>query len=345
VTDLSLPSVHRRGRRKGLWKRSSLKARLGALIVGVFAVLAVIGPTIAPYNPSFANPSPSAALHAPDAAHLLGTTNLGQDVLSQLLVGIRMTMEIGLIVGIIAISLATIVGVSAGFLGGVWDEVLSLFTNVLLVLPVLPLLVVLLGYAQARGQVATIAVLSALSWPWSARIIRAQTLSLRSRDFVAASREVGERTWRIVLFEIMPNEVSLIAANFLGIVLYAIGTSVALAFLGLANLSSWSLGTMLYWAEGQSALPLGAWWWFVPPGVAVALIGTGLVLLNFSLDELGNPRLRSMTRGTRLGRRVLHPTDPTPVLRPTLTSDKVRLGTLSTVPRRYSRSNFGTEGF
>ncbi len=143
-----------------------------------------------------------------------------------------------------------------------------------------------------KGQSATIIVLSGLGWPWGARVIRAQTLAIRRRDFIAASRETGEKTWRIIAFEIVPNEVSLIAASFVNTVLYAIGASVALAFIGVADLNSWSLGTMLYWAQSQQALQLGAWWWFVPPGLAVALIGTALVLLNTGIDELGNPRLR-----------------------------------------------------
>src|SRR4029077_17223033 len=130
-----------------------------------------------------------------------------------------------------------------------------------------------------------ILVLSVLGWPWGARVIRAQTLTIRNRDFIAASRESGEKTWRIIAFEIIPNEVSLIAANFVNTVLYAIGASVALALSGLSTLSSWSLGTMLYWAQSQQALQLGAWWWFAPPGLAVALMGTALVLLNTGIDE------------------------------------------------------------
>ena len=137
-------------------------------------------------------------------------------------------------------------------------------------------------------------------------MIRAQTLAIRNRDFVAASRETGERTWRIIAFEIIPNEVSLIAANFVNTVLYAIATSVALAFIGVANLSSWSLGTILYWAQSQDALQLGAWWWFVPPGLAVALIGTALVLLNIGIDELGNPRLRDASSASKIAGRWCH---------------------------------------
>src|SRR6202041_193696 len=157
-------------------------------------------------------------------------------------------------------------------------------------------LIVLLGSLQTRGQTATIVVLSALGWPWGARVIRAQTLAIRNRDFISAARETGEPTWRILAFEIVPNEVSLIAASFVNTVLYAIGASVLLAFIGLADLNSWSLGTMLYWAQSQQALQLGAWWWFVPPGLAVALMGTALVLLNTGIDELGNPRDRKSTR-------------------------------------------------
>jgi peptide/nickel transport system permease protein len=131
---------------------------------------------------------------------------------------------------------------------------------------------------------------------------------------VAASRETGERTWRIIVAEIVPNEVSLIAASFVNTVLYAIGASVALAFIGVADLNSWSLGTMLYWAQSQQALPLGAWWWFVPPGLAVALMGTALVLLNTGIDELGSPRLRDASSASRIAGRWLKPADPTPVL-------------------------------
>jgi peptide/nickel transport system permease protein len=300
--------------RPGRWRRMPAKAKVGAALFGLFVLVAIVGPLVAPYDPSYQNPLPSLSLHAPYSAHLLGTTQSGQDVLSQLLVGIRLTLELGLIVGVVATALAVIVGVLAAFLGGAWDEVLSLVTNVFLVIPALPLLIVLLGYLPQKGQIATILVLSVLGWPWGARVIRAQTLAIRNRDFVAASRETGETTWRIIAFEIIPNEVSLIAASFVNTVLYAIGASVALAFIGVADLTSWSLGTMLYWAESQQALQLGAWWWFVPPGLAVALMGTALVLLNTGIDELGNPRLRDAASSSRIAGRWLRPADPTPVL-------------------------------
>ncbi len=298
----------------GRWRRLPTKAKVGAVMLGLFVITAIVGPFVAPYNPGYQNPSPALSMHAPDAAYLLGTTQSGQDVLSQLLTGIGLTLELGLIVGAVATALSVIVGVSAAYLGGLWDDVLMLIANVVLVIPALPLLIILLGYEPQRGEVATIVVLTALNWPWGARLIRAQTLAITSRDFVAASRETGERTWRIIASEIVPNEISLIAASFVNTVLYAIGASVALAFIGVADLNSYSLGTMLYWAESQQALSLGAWWWFAPPGIAVALMGTALVLLNFGIDELGNPRLRAATGLSRVAGHRLFPADPTPVL-------------------------------
>jgi len=300
-------------RRRGRLRRLPGKAKVGAVILAVFILVAIIGPTIAPFDPNATTPGQALPL-PPNATHLLGTTATGQDVLSQLLVGTRSTVVLGLLTGLIATILSVVIGMSAGFLGGVSDEGLSLVANVFLVLPALPLLVVILGYLPHSGELPTAIVLSALGWPWGARVIRAQTLSLRNRDYIAAARESGEPSWRIVLFEIFPNEIGLIAASFVGTVLYAILTSVALAFLGVADLSQWSYGTMLYWAQNGNAVQLNAWWWYAPPGIFVALLGMSMVLLNFGLDELGNPRLRA-TGSVKVGRRSWRPSDPTPVLR------------------------------
>jgi peptide/nickel transport system permease protein len=317
------------------WRRLPATAKIGAVLLGLFILAAIVGPEVTPYDPSYQNPSQALSLASPSAAHLLGTTQSGQDVFSQMFVGIRLTLELAVIVGVIATAFSVLVGVTAGFLGGVWDEVLSLFTNVFLVIPSLPLLILLLGYLPQKGQLATIIVLSGLGWPWGARVIRAQTLMIRNRDFVASSRESGEKTWRIIAFEIIPNEVSLIAASFVNTVLYAIGASVALAFIGLADLNSWSLGTMLYWAQSQQALELGAWWWFLPPGIAVALIGTALVLLNTGIDEFGNPRLRDARTATKIAGRRIGPTDPTPVL----ADLSARPGRLAAFAHSFSRSS------
>ena len=302
------------GKRRSLVRSLPLKAKVGGVILAVFVLVAIVGPWVAPFDPSATTTGQALPL-GPTSSHLLGTTATGQDVLSQLLVGTRSTVVLGLLTGLIATALSVVVGTTAGFVGGVADEGLSLIANVFLVLPALPLLVVILGYLPHSGQLPTAIVLSALGWPWGARVIRAQTLSLRRRDYVAAAREVGEPTWRIIVFELLPNQIGLLAASFVGTVLYAILTAVALAFIGVADVSSWSYGTILYWAQNGNAVQLGAWWWYIPPGVCTALLGTSLVLLNFGLDELGNPRLRAAGRELRVGRRVWRPADPTPVIR------------------------------
>ena len=297
------------------WRRLPGTAKAGVIVLGVFLLIAIIGPEVTPYNPGTTTPLQAAP---PSAGHLLGTTQTGQDVMSQLLVGVRLTLELAFWVGLIATGLSVIVGVTAAYSGGLVDEFLSLMTNVFLVIPALPLLIVLLGFlsgtSSGQGQLPVIFVLSLLGWPWGARVIRAQALSIRSRDFIAAARETGERSWRIIGWDVIPNMVSLIAASFVNTVLYAVGASVALAFIGLTDPNQWSLGTMLYWAELGNALQIGAWWWYVPPGLAIAFLGTALVLLNTGIDELTNPRLRDARSATKIAGRRVWATDPTPVI-------------------------------
>jgi peptide/nickel transport system permease protein len=305
-----------------IWRNLPLKAKIGAGLLGFFILAGIIGPMVAPYDPSLQSPLTMAA---PSAQHFFGTTQTGQDILSQVLTGIRLTLELAFEVGVIVTVISVLIGVTSAFLGGLWDDTLSLITNVFLVIPPLPLLIILLGYLSQQGQTPTVVVLSLLGWPWGARVIRAQTLAIRGRDFIDASRETGEKNWRIILFELIPNEISLIAASFVNTVLYAIGASVALAFVGLTNVNDWSLGTILYWAQTDSALQSAAWWWFVPAGLAVALIGTSLVLLNSGLDELGSPRLRASRGTAKVAGHKIWPTDPTPVLAQ-LQSSRGRLG-------------------
>jgi peptide/nickel transport system permease protein len=305
-----------------IWRNLPLKAKIGAGLLGFFILAGIIGPMVAPYDPSLQTPLTMAA---PSAQHFFGTTQTGQDILSQVLTGIRLTLELAFEVGVIVTIVSVLIGVTSAFLGGIWDDILSLITNVFLVIPPLPLLIILLGYLSQQGQTPTVVVLSLLGWPWGARVIRAQTLAIRGRDFIDASRETGEKNWRIIVFELIPNEISLIAASFVNTVLYAIGASVALAFVGLTNVNDWSLGTILYWAQTDSALQAAAWWWFVPAGLAVALIGTSLVLLNSGLDELGSPRLRASRGTAKVAGHKIWPTDPTPVLAQ-LQSSRGRLG-------------------
>jgi peptide/nickel transport system permease protein len=272
-------------------RRFSTKTYIGFGLLGFFLLIAVFGPTLAPYNPS-ADTGPTLA--GPSLHHLLGTTQNDQDVFSQLLVGARVTLFIGFLAGAIATILSILVGVTAGYVGGWGDEGLSLFANLFLVIPALPLVIVLTSYLPHSGPTVIAVVISLTGWAWGAKLLRAQTLSIRRRDYIEAAKIAGERTWRIVCFEILPNEIAIVASSFLFTVLFAILTQVALDFLGLVNVSgAWTWGTMLYWAQSDSALNIGAWWWFVPPGLCVALVGSGLALANFGLDELIDPRLRT----------------------------------------------------
>jgi peptide/nickel transport system permease protein len=278
------------------------KLMSGTVILAIFIIVAIIGPYIVNKDPSALS---NAVLRPPSGAHWLGTTQTGQDVFAQLMVGTRVSMLIGFVAAGIATVLSVVIGVAGGYAGGVVDELLSVFSNVFLVIPALPLVIVLAGYLPNKGTFTVALVISVTGWAWGARIIRAQTLSLRKRDYVEAARLSGEGFFRILFWEILPHEIAIIAASFLGTVVFAILTEAGIAFLGLSDVTVWSWGTMLYWAQADQALLLGAWWWFVPPGLAIGLVGTALALMNFGIDELINPRLRTAGIGTKAAARKL----------------------------------------
>jgi peptide/nickel transport system permease protein len=274
------------------------KAAVGALILLVIAFVAAFPGLIAPYDPH-------AAIYASDASpsskHLLGTTQLGQDVLSQLIWSTRLTLIVTLIVSLIATFLSMIVGVTAAYVGGVTDRVLTVVTDVFLILPVLPLLILLAAYLPP-GVTSLIIVLCITSWAFQARQLRSQGLSVRNRDFLVAARVRGERALYIILVEIVPTMTSLLAASFLSLAVYVVGFAASLQFLGLGNSGDLMWGTMLYNAQSASALEAGNAWWALAPGAAVAVLGTGFALLNYAFDEIGNPALRSVKRRRALRR-------------------------------------------
>ncbi|WP_345762226.1 ABC transporter permease [Diaminobutyricibacter sp. McL0608] len=290
ITVDSTPVLAPRRRRSTLGIFRNRKAVIGLCILGFFTLIAIIGPYIAPYDPSATSPD---SLQPPSPEHWLGTTITGQDIYSQLLVGTRGVMVVGFLAGFLATIISVIVGVTAGFLGGTSDEVLSLVSNVFLVIPALPLIIIIAGLLPSAGGVTIALVIALTGWAWGSRILRAQTLSLRKRDFVEAARANGEPLWRIIFFEIMPNLTAIIASGFIGTVIFAILSEVTLAFIGVTSISTWNWGTVLFWAQSSQALVLGAWWWFVPAGLCIAAVGTSLTLINFGIDEFVNPRLRS----------------------------------------------------
>jgi len=287
----------------------SPKILVGLCLTRVFGILAIIGPLLAPDNPNTSVSTTAGTPMPPSTAHWLGTTQVQQDVLSQLLVGGRSTILVSLVAGLAATVLAVLFGVSAGYFGGWADDLLSMLANIFLVLPALPLLIVIFGFL-GRGanpnDVVIGVIISVSGWAYGARQLRVQTLSMRRRDFVDSARIIGEKSWRIMAFEILPNLVPVVATSFLFTVIYGVGTYTALSFLGVISTSHWSWGTMLYWAQSAQAAQQVhlEWWWFVPPGLAVGLFGTGLALLNFGIDEFVNPRLRAGAAGGLTGRRA-----------------------------------------
>ncbi|MFC5835686.1 ABC transporter permease [Nonomuraea insulae] len=268
-----------------------MKIKIGAGILVLFALVAVLGPLLISADPAATS---EAGLQGPSAEHWLGTTQTGQDILVQTVYGARVSLGVGVLSALIATMLAIAVGLIGGYVGGVVDEVLSVLTNIFLVLPALPLIIVLAGYLPQRGVASVAVVIAVTGWAWGARVLRAQTLSVRRRDFVQAARASGEGPLRIVFYEIMPVLLPVIATSFLATVVAAILAEAGLSFLGLADLSTVSWGSMLYFAQNGQALLIGAWWWFIPPGLCIALIGTGLALVNFGIDEIANPRLRTI---------------------------------------------------
>ncbi len=268
------------------------KASIGLAVVLIYTIFAIIGPWIAPYDPSARGHD---LLQGPSAKHWFGTTHLGQDVFSQVLIGTRSVMFVGFASALIAVILSIIIGVTAGYLGGWIEEVLSALSNVFLVLPGLLLIIIITSAISDAGDWLVATIIGVTSWAWGARILRAQTLSLRQRDYVEAARASGEKTWRIILFEILPNLTAVIASSFVGTVIFAVMTEITLNFIGIGGGADWSWGTILFWAQSQQALDQGAWWWFVPAGLAIAILGTALSMVNFGIDEFVNPRLRGVT--------------------------------------------------
>jgi peptide/nickel transport system permease protein len=285
----------------------SPKVLIGLGALAVFLIVAVIGPWIAPYDPSRTFSSTASFPLPPSAAHWLGTTQQQQDVFSQLLAGGRSTVLVAFVAGLVATALSVVIGVTAGYAGGLADDLLSMLANIFLVMPALPLLIVVFGFLPQSqgGDDALIGLIIAITgWAFGARVLRAQTLSLRSRDYVESARIIGERGWRIITSEILPNLIPIVASSFLFTVLYGVGTYTALAFLGLVNPNHWSWGGMLFYAQVAGSEQSGYWWLFIPPGLAVAFLGTALALLNFGIDEFINPRLRSAGMTRRGARRA-----------------------------------------
>jgi peptide/nickel transport system permease protein len=273
--------------------RFNRKATAGAVLLVVFVLVSLFPGVIA-------HDSPSADAYAPrlgpSTAHLLGTTAYGQDMFAQLVWGTRNVLIIAFVAGLATTGIAVLVGVAAAYLGGLWDGSLSLLTDVLLVIPLFPLLIVIAGYAHGGSTLVLILVITLTSWSYTARQLRSQALSLRRRDFLEAARVRGERRLYIIVVEVIPTMTSLIVASFLTNALYAVLFASSLQYIGLGDPNTESWGTMLYWAQNNAALQTGQPLWVLAPGACIAALGAAFALLNYAFDEIGNPALRPVRR-------------------------------------------------
>jgi peptide/nickel transport system permease protein len=269
---------------------SNRKALVGVSILALLILIAIIAPLIAPGDPLAPDYS-SPPMAAPSAAHPFGTDQQSRDIFRQMVNGTRPTLFIGFSVALVG-TLLGILGMVGGYAGGWFDEVISLVTNIFLVIPAFPLVIVISSWIQVKNDIPMILVIGLTSWAFGARVLRSQTLSLRQRDYVQAAIVSGESHWRIILSEILPNMISLVVSGFIGLVITAMGSAAGLFFLGLGNIAgeaNWF--TILYWAQNSSALQQGAWWDFAIPGIAIALVAVACALINYGIDEVSNPRL------------------------------------------------------
>ena len=270
-----------------LWENR--KSRVGLVMLAAFLLVALFAPVLAPYDPRADEFGPNLDM---SRDHPLGTTTRGEDILSQLIWGARTSLVIGLAGGLFATFIALVVGMTAGYLGGWVDDILMFLTNLALVIPVLPLIVLLAAYAPTRGLWLVIFIIGITSWAGAALLKRSQMVTLRSRDYITAAVFAGESRPRIIFREIMPNMTSLIVVGFLGAALGSIGAEAGLSFLGFGDPETVSWGTMSYWANNQGALVTGQWVWLLAPGLALSFLIMALTLINFGIDALSNPHLR-----------------------------------------------------
>lgn len=288
------------------------QARIGMVIILFLIGMGLLAPLIAPGNPT---EYVGGINKKPSLEHPFGVDPLGRDEFGLVVWGARISLVVGFGTGLLAMLMATVVGLTGGYFRGIVDDFLVLLTNLFLVIPGLPLLIILAAFLKPDTK-TVILTLAFTGWAFHARIIRSMTLSLREKDYVAAAIVAGEGNIRIIFRQILPNLINLIVGGFLGTSIYGIATSTALAFLGFTNLEEVSWGTNLFWAQNGNALLMGAWWVFVPSGLCVALSALALTWINYGMDEITNPRLRSerelakILKGTKFQR-----VRATPVLR------------------------------
>jgi len=278
---------------------TNAKGMTGVIILLSMILFSILAPMFSEYNPHRRAGKPHVQ---PGYEHVLGTTRMGKDVYTQVAYGGRISLAVGFGAGLASALIGLGIGIAAGYFGGRIDDVLTFFVNVVLVLPGLPLIIVIASLVDGAGPLIIGMVLALTGWGWSARTIRTQTLSLRTREFVLAAELMGEKKWRIIFKEIFPNMLSFFMGGLVLGTIGAILAEAALSFIGLGDPNAVTWGTMLYWAQNNLALQTGAWWEIWPPAIAIMLTGAALVLVNFAVDEITNPQLKASRKIGRIRR-------------------------------------------
>ena len=264
---------------------------IGSAMLAIAVLVALAAPGLAPYDPHAAVRVTLDTIYArPDAAHPLGTDDAGRDILTNLLYGARLSLLVGFFASFISLVIGGAVGLLAGYLGGRTDTLLMRLTDILLVIPDLPLMIVLIALL-GRGLAVLILVIGVLGWTSTARIVRAQTLAVRERRFVHRARAMGASPLYIIRRHILPLVFPLMLVNAVLVISAAILNESTLAFLGLGDPTRLSWGQMLNFAFRRGAMSAGAWWALVAPGAAIIWVVLGLTLLGNGLERVFNPRL------------------------------------------------------
>jgi peptide/nickel transport system permease protein len=272
-----------------LFKENTL-GMIGAGLIVLFILLAIFAPVIAPYAPDHRG-GLQELYQPPSRMHWFGTDDVGQDVFSQLVYGAQVSLIVGISATLISSFIGTIVGILSGYLKGFLGDLLMRITDFFFVIPWLPLAILLVALIGPSLGVI-IFVIGATAWTGTARLVRSEVLSLRERLFVERAKANGCSTFRILTVHILPNVMSIILANTILTIAIAILSEATLSFLGLGDPNKVSWGTMLHFAYERGATTFGAYWFYLPPGIAIMLLVLGFTLVGNSLDEIVNPRLR-----------------------------------------------------
>jgi len=288
VEVLAAPEFDDRERRVRDLLFGTWRGRFGVGVLALFGFVAIFGSVIAPYDPEASSLD---VLAPPSWDHILGTTENGADVFSQILVGARVSIVVGFAAALISAVLGSVVGLAGGYFGGWTDRILDSLENWFLVIPTLPLMIVLARLLNP-SLIVLIAVIGLTSWAGTGRIVRAQVLTLRERAFVERARALGAGDTYIIKTHILPNTLPLIFANTVLIVAVAILSEAALSFLGLGDPTRISWGTMLENAFESGAPSQGAWWYVIPPGLCITILVLAVAMLGYLFEEFVNPRLR-----------------------------------------------------